>query len=129
MAVRLGDPVAGQRRHRRVAGAAAAAALAAVHADRLLVAAREAVYLGVLFAVATGGFGWVALRVLRADDVEAWWIGALLAAGVAGGYVLSCTIGLPGLRPTSWSPLGVASSTVAVTFLVTALGRSRMAHS
>lgn len=129
MAVRLEVPVLGQSRHRRVAGAVAATGLAAVHADRLASAAREAVYLGVLFAIVTVGSGWVAVRVLRTDDLEAWWIGGVLAAGVAAGYVLSCTVGLPGLPPKPWSALGVGSSAVAVLFLAAAVTRRRLAHS
>lgn len=129
MAVRLRVPALGQSRHRRVVGATAAAGLAAVHADRFAFAARDAVYLQVLFAVATVGFGSVAVRVLRADDLEAWWLGAVLAAGTAAGYILSCTVGLPGLPPKPWSALGVGGSAVALLFLVTAVTRSRLADS
>jgi peptidoglycan/LPS O-acetylase OafA/YrhL len=122
-------PVIGPSRHRRLRGigAAAAATLAGIHVDRLMPAAREAAYLGVLFAAAAASFGWVAVRLLRADDIDGWLAGAGLALGVATGYVLSCTVSLPGLSPEHWSALGDTSTGLAAVLLVAALARIRLA--
>ena len=87
----------GQHRRQRGLAAGAAAALAGVHFERVLVAWREAAYLGVLFLGAGAGFGWIAWRLLRSDSFDIWLAGGALALGVAVGYLLSCTIGLPGL--------------------------------
>jgi peptidoglycan/LPS O-acetylase OafA/YrhL len=121
-------PAMGQGRHRRLRGigAAAAATLAGIHVDRLMHAAREAAYLGVLFGVAAASFGWVAVQLLRGDDIEGWVAGVALALGVATGYVLSCTIGLPGLSPEPWSGLGNTSTSLAAVLLIAATARSRI---
>jgi hypothetical protein len=118
----------GPGRHRRLRGigAAAAATLAGIHVDRLVHAAREAAYLGVLFGVAAASFGWVAVRLLRGDDIEGWVAGAGLALGVATGYVLNCTVGLPGLSPEPWSALGDTSTSLAGVLLSAAVARSRI---
>jgi hypothetical protein len=116
----------GRGRHRRprAIGAAAAAALAGIHLDRLGNAASGAGYLGLLFAVAAAGFAWVAVRLLMADDIEAWLVGAALAVGVSLGYLLSCTVGLPGLTPQHWSALGDTSTSLAAVLLVATVVRS-----
>jgi hypothetical protein len=129
------DGVAARRRllavgsggHRRLRGigAAAAAILSGVHLDRLDHAAREATYLGVLFGIAAVSFAWVAVRLLHADDVDGWLVGVALAVAITGGYVLSCTVGLPGLSPEHWSALGDSSTSVAVVLLAAAVARSR----
>jgi hypothetical protein len=121
-------PARALRRHRRLRGVAAVAAatLAGIHLDRLGPAVREATYLGVLFGVAALCFGWVAVRLLRGDDPDGWVAGSALAVGVAAGYLLSCTVGLPGLSRQHWSALGDGSTTLATVLLVAALLRSRL---
>jgi hypothetical protein len=118
----------GPGRHRRLrgVGAATAVTLAGIHVDRLVHAAREAAYLGVLFGVAAASFGWVAVQLLRGDDIEGWVAGVGLALGVATGYILSCTIGLPGLSPERWSGLGDTSTSLAGVLLLAAVARSRI---
>ena len=122
-------PSMGPGRHRphRGLAAAASAALAGVHLDRVVVASREATYLGVLFLGAGVGFGWVAWKLLRSDNFDSWLAGAALALGVAAGYVLSCTVGLPGLPIERWSELGDTSTTLAILVLALAAIRSRSA--
>jgi hypothetical protein len=107
-------------------GAAAATTLAGVHLGQLGHAAREAAYLGLLFGVAAAAFGCVAVQLLRADDIDGWVAAAALAAGAIAGYLLSCTVGLPGLTPEHWSALGDISSTLAAVLLAAALARSRL---
>ena len=85
---------------------------------------REAAYLGVLFLLAGAGFGWVAWKLLRSDDLDSWLVAAALAMGVAAGYLLSCTVGLPGLPIEHWSELGDASTTIAAVVVALAAIRS-----
>ncbi len=110
-------------RHRGLA-AFACAGLAGVHLERVVAAWREAAYLGVLFLLAGAGFGWVASKLLGSDDVDSWFVAAALAMGVAAGYLLSCTVGLPGLPIERWSELGDASTIVAVVVVLLAASRS-----
>jgi peptidoglycan/LPS O-acetylase OafA/YrhL len=127
VAVRRLVPPMGPGRHRRAraVGAAAAAVLAGIHLDRVGHAAREAGYLGVLFAVAAACFGWVAARLFSADDVDSWLAAAALALGVGAGYLLSCTVGLPGISPEQWSVLGDTSTAAAALLLVATVARSK----
>lgn len=113
----------GRLHRQRGLAAAASAALAGVHLDHAVAAMREATYLGVLFLGAAGGFGWVAWKLLHSDDLDSWLAAAALALGVVAGYVLSCTVGLPGLPTEQWSDLGDTSTALAV--LVVALAGVR----
>ena len=114
----------GRHRRQRALAAFACAGLAGVHLDRVDMAWREAAYLGVLFLLAGAGFGWVAWKLLRSDDLDSWLVAAALAMGVAAGYLLSCTVGLPGLTTEHWSELGDASTTIAVVVVALAAIRS-----
>ena len=126
-------PSMGPGRHRPQRGlaAGASAALAGVHLDRVVVASRQASYLGVLFLGAGAGFAWVAWRLFRSDNVDTWLAGGALALGVVVGYVLSCTVGLPGLPIERWSELGDTSTSLAVLLVALAVirGRSAFGHS
>ena len=108
----------------RGAAAFACAGLAGVHLDRVVGAWREAAYLGVLFLLTGAAFGWVGWKLFQSDDLDSWLVAAALAMGVAAGYLLSCTVGLPGLPIERWSELGDASTTVAVVVVVLAAIRS-----
>ena len=114
----------GRHRRQRALAAFACGGLAGVHLDRVVAAWREAAYLGVLFLLVGTGFGWVAWKLLRSDDPDGWLLAAALAMGVAAGYLLSCTVGLPGLPIEHWSGLGDASTTVAMVVLALAAIRS-----
>jgi hypothetical protein len=129
VAARRPVPARGSGRHRQLRriGAAVSATLAGIHVDRLVPVARQAAYLGVLFAAAAAAFGWVAVRLLRADDIDGWLAGAGLALGVATGYVLSCTVSLPGLSQEHWSALGDTSTGLAAVLFVAAVARIRSA--
>ena len=75
----------------------------------------EATYKGVLF-VANGVFALVAaVGVYQNQRTRGWLLGLLVAGGSLIGYVLSRTVGLPGLpaEPDAWlEPIGVASLVV-----------------
>jgi hypothetical protein len=81
----------------------------------------EATYKGLLF-VANGIGGLVAaVGVYRDRGDWGWLLGALVAGGALVGYVLSRTVGLPGLpaEPDAWlEPLGAASMIAETAFLI-----------
>jgi hypothetical protein len=81
----------------------------------------EATYKGLLFVA--NGFGALvaAIGVYRDRAYWGWLLGALVAGGAFLGYVLSRTVGLPGLpaEPDAWfEPLGVASLVAEAVFLI-----------
>lgn len=79
----------------------------------------EATYKGVLFIVNGVGAFIAAVAIIR-ERTWGWWLGLLIAGGALVGYVLSRSIGLPGLpgEPDAWfEPIGVASMVAEVLFL------------
>ena len=80
----------------------------------------EATYKGLLF-VANGVGALVAAVGVYSDRGDwGWLLGALVAGGAFLGYVISRTVGLPGLpaEPDAWfEPLGVASLVAEAVFL------------
>lgn len=69
----------------------------------------EAAYKGALFAANGVAAAVAAVGVLRGSR-WGWHLGVLVSAGAFLGYVVSRTLGLPGLPPDEWmEPLGVAS--------------------
>jgi hypothetical protein len=91
------------------AGAASAAGLAAIHLTQLASAFGLASYVGLLFLVPITGFGWVAVRLSVADDSSAWAVGCVLAAATCLTFVLSRTVGLPGIVQQPWTIPGMTS--------------------
>jgi peptidoglycan/LPS O-acetylase OafA/YrhL len=81
----------------------------------------DATYKGMLF-VAQGLGALVAdVGIYRAERVWGWSLGLLAAGGALIGYVLSRTVGLPGLppEPEAWlEPMGVASLIVEGLFVL-----------
>jgi hypothetical protein len=91
----------------------------------------EATYKGVLF-VANGVGALVAAVGVSRDRDWGWLLGALVAGGAFVGYVLSRTVGLPGLpaEPDAWlEPLGVASLITEAVFLIAFATTRRQAAS
>lgn len=81
----------------------------------------EATYKGLLFVANGVGALVAAVGVYRDRADWGWLLGALVAGGAFLGYVLSRTVGLPGLpaEPDAWfEPLGVASLVAEAVFLV-----------
>ena len=91
---------------------AAIVATGLIHLGEAPDAFGEATYKGLLF-VANGVFALVAaVGVYRDRRAWGWSLGLLVAGGAFIGYVLSRTVGLPGLppEPDAWlEPMGVAS--------------------
>lgn len=82
----------------------------------------EATYKGILF-VANGAAALVAaVGIARGERSWGWGLGTVIAAGSFVGYVISRTVGLPGLGPDEWAePLGVASLVVEAVFTLIAV--------
>ena len=90
----------------------AAAALAATGVLHLALAPEylsEQLYVGVLFVL--GGLASIAVAsvIWLRDDARALAAGAALAAGMAVGFVLSRTVGLPGFHESEWEASGLLS--------------------
>lgn len=73
-----------------------------------------------LFILGGLAAGLVAIRLWRVDDALAWVAGALIAAGMAVGFVLSRTLGLPGFHESEWELSGLLSLLLEAAFLVAA---------
>lgn len=84
----------------------------------------EATYKGVLFVLNALGALIAAIGIWRGQRLSGWVLGLVVAAGALLGYVLSRTVGLPGLpaEPDEWfEPLGVVSMIAEVLMTVLAL--------
>ena len=91
----------------------------------------DATYKGLLF-VANGIAAIVAaIGIYRGERLWGWGLGLLVAGGALLAYVISRTVGLPGLAPDVWlEPLGVLSLLVEVAFVVLfVLSRREHIHS
>ena len=79
----------------------------------------DATYKGLLF-VANGIAAIVAaVGIYRGERSWGWGLGLLVAGGALVGYVISRTVGLPGLAPDVWlEPLGILSLLVEVLYVV-----------
>ena len=89
-----------------------AAALAATGVLHLALAPEylsEQLYVGILFI--GGGLASIALAsvIWLRDEARALAAGAVLAAAMAVGFVLSRTVGLPGLHESEWEASGLLS--------------------
>jgi hypothetical protein len=101
----------------RRAGAALLAATGALHLVLVPEYLEEATYIGVLFILGGLASIVIAARLWQTSDRLAWAGGALIAAGMAIGFVLSRSIGLPGFHETDWELSGLASVAIELCFL------------
>jgi hypothetical protein len=69
----------------------------------------EQAYVGVLFVLGGLTCAVLAARLWRADEAVTWILGALTAAGMFAGFVLSRTVGLPGFHEAEWEASGLVS--------------------
>jgi len=101
----------------RRAGASLLAATGVIHLVLAPEYLGEKAYIGVGFIL--GGIAALAIaaRLWRGRDLAAWTLGALLAAGMAVGFVLSRTIGLPGFHEAEWELSGIVSILAEVAFV------------
>ena len=102
----------GNARSFKIIAVVAIAAVGLIHLSLARAAFGNARYEGLLFVAAGVGALVAAVGVYRDRADWGWLLGALVAAGTFLGYVISRTVGLPGLpaEPDAWlEPLGVAS--------------------
>ncbi|GAC1658151.1 MAG: hypothetical protein NVS4B3_25300 [Gemmatimonadaceae bacterium] len=86
----------------------------------------DARYKGLLFLANGAGAGVSALGIFRGERSWGWGLGALVAGGALVGYIISRTVGLPGLPPDVWlEPLGILSLVIEAGFLVVFLRTRR----
>jgi hypothetical protein len=85
----------------------------------------EQAYVGVLFIL--GGIAALVLaaRLWLTADRVAWAGGAAIAAGMAAGFVLSRTTGLPGFHESEWELSGMVSLLLELGFLAIAATHDR----
>lgn len=98
----------------------AAALLAATGLLHLVLAPEyldERAYIGGLFIV--GGLASLAIaaRLWTANDRRAWALGALIAIGMAAGFILSRSTGLPGFYETDWELSSIVSVLLELGFV------------
>lgn len=99
------------------AGIASIIACGLIHLIEAPEELEEATYLGVLFLANFGGALAAAIGIYR-GQAWGWALGLLVAGGAFVGYVISRTIGLPGLPVEEWlEPLGVLSLVVEALFV------------
>jgi hypothetical protein len=109
----------------------AAALLAATGALHLILAPEylgEKAYIGVLFILGGLTALGVAARLWSHHDRLTWTLGALTAAGMAVGFILSRTTGLPGFHPSDWELSGIVSVLLEASFLGTLAWYARTAQ-
>lgn len=89
----------------------------------------DATYKGWLF-LANGLAAMIAAYgIYRGERTWGWGLGLLVAGGALVGYVISRTVGLPGIAPDVWlEPLGILSLIVEAAFIIL-FARSRRAAS
>ena len=87
----------------------------------------DAAYKGILFVANGLGAIVAAVGILR-DRSWGWWLGLAIAGGAMLAYILSRTVGLPGLpaEPDAWlEPTGVASLIAESIFVIALLMTAR----
>jgi hypothetical protein len=78
----------------------------------------DATYKGILFVANGIGAAVAALGIYRGARDWGWSLGLLIAGGALAGYIISRTLGLPGLGPDVWlEPLGIASLIVEAAYV------------
>ena len=78
----------------------------------------DATYKGILFVANGIAAAVAALGIYRGARNWGWGLGLLIAGGSLVGYIISRTVGLPGLGPDDWlEPLGIASLIVEAAYV------------
>ncbi|MCB0874984.1 MAG: hypothetical protein R2718_13310 [Solirubrobacterales bacterium] len=98
-------------------GAAMVAATGAIHLVLAPEYFGERAWVGLGFILGGIAALLVASRLWRRSDPGAWTAGALLSAGMAVGFVLSRTTGLPGFHESEWELSGILSVLLEVGFV------------
>ena len=78
----------------------------------------EAQYLGILFVINFLGAIYAALKIFS-NELWGWIIGLVVVLGSAAGYILSRTVGLPGMEIEPWlDPIGLTALAVEGFFII-----------
>jgi hypothetical protein len=103
----------------RRAGAALLAATGVIHLVLAPEYLGERAYVGIGFILGGIAALLIATRLWRerGRDQAAWTLGALLCAGMAVGFVLSRTVGLPGFHESEWELSGIVSVLLEIGFV------------
>ena len=83
----------------------------------------EAPYKGMLFVLNGIAAVVAAIGIYRNERVWGWLLGIFVAGGAIAAYIVSRTVGLPGLDvdPTWFEPMGVLSILIEVAFVAVAV--------
>lgn len=83
---------------------------------------QDAAYLGILFLLNCAGSALAALGIYRGSKDIGWGLGLLIAVGSIVAYLISRTIGLPGMGTEPWGvPAGLLALTAEGLFVLLAL--------
>lgn len=74
-------------------------------------------YLGILFILGGIAATYVGFRLWQQADPATWLAGAVVAGGMAAGFLISRIFGLPGLEDTDWEPTGIVATGAGLTYL------------
>lgn len=110
-------------------GAAMLAATGVLHLALVPEYLHEKTYVGLLFIAGGLIAVAVAVRLWARDDLRAWALGGLTAAGMAAGFVLSRLTGLPGFHPTDWELSGIVSVLLEAAFIAALVRSARLTGS
>jgi hypothetical protein len=77
----------------------------------------EEPYVGGLFILGGIAAAYVCFRLWQQSDGATWRAGAIVAAGMAAGFILSRTTGIPGFKETRIELSGVAAATAELSYL------------
>lgn len=100
-----------------------ALSIAAIHLVLVPHELEEKLYVGVLFII--GGLALCLSAVglaISTTRKPAWALGGLISVGMFLGFVLSRTVGLPGLLEGEWPPVGILSLVLEAVFVALAIG-------
>ena len=79
----------------------------------------EVTYLGTLFFLNAAGAALAAVGIYRGTKTWGWGLGLFVAGGALVMYIVSRTVGLPGLEGQDWfEPIGILSLIVESLFIV-----------
>jgi hypothetical protein len=84
----------------------------------------ETPYVGILFVAHSLAALIAAIGIYRGARIWGWGLGLFIAAGAVIGYVISRTVGLPGMEIEEWfQPLGMLALVLELSFVVLYLRR------
>lgn len=98
-------------------GASLIAATGAIHLVLAPEYLGERAYIGIGFILGGVIALLIAARLWRTSDQAAWVLGALVSVGMAVGFVLSRTVGLPGFHESEWELSGILSVMLELGFV------------